>query len=61
MSKCEKCKHKGICKHEADMQKFEKEIKEKQQLLENKFFHADIRCENFLDDKPVMQFAPGIR
>ena len=43
------------------MQKFEKEIKEKQQLLENKFFHADIRCENFLDDKPVMQFAPGIR
>ena len=31
------------------------------ELFENKFFHADIRCENFLDDKLGMQFAQGVR
>lgn len=47
MSKCEKCKHKGICKHEENMQKFEKEIREKERLLEYKYFHTEVNCEYF--------------
>lgn len=45
--KCDNCMHKEICKHLENMKKFESEIREKERLLENKTFHAEIRCENF--------------
>lgn len=49
--KCDKCKHKGICKHEDNMKKYDSEIKEKSKLLEYEIFHAEIRCEHFYDGK----------
>lgn len=61
MAKCDKCKHKGICKHEENMKKYEAEIREKSKLLENQTFHADIRCDNYLDDKVALSFPPGCR
>lgn len=60
MSKCEKCKHKGICKHEENMQKFQKEITEKKKLMEYQTFRVEINCENYLDDKTLV-FPQGTR
>lgn len=51
MAKCDKCRHEGICKHEENMKKYETEIREKSKLMEFKTFHADIRCENFLENE----------
>ncbi len=45
--KCDNCIHEDICKHHKNMEKFESEIREKERLLENKTFHADIRCDNY--------------
>lgn len=45
--KCVNCIHENICIHRVNMKKFEREIREKEGLLENKCFHADIRCDNF--------------
>ena len=45
MAKCEKCLHDKVCKNKENMLAFEKEIREKEKLLENKLFHVDIRCE----------------
>lgn len=46
--KCDNCQHKNVCKNVKDMEKFEAEIRQLSNLLENKTFHADIRCDNFL-------------
>ena len=40
---------------------FEKEIREKEKLLENKLFHVDIRCECYQDGKTSMYYPPGVR
>ena len=57
--KCDKCRHKGICKYEDNMKKFDEEIKEKSKLLEYQTFQADIRCEHFTDGK--INFPAGVR
>lgn len=56
MAKCDKCKHSGICKNEENMKKYEAEIREKSKLLEYQTFHADIRCDNYFDDKHTLNF-----
>lgn len=61
MAKCDKCKHKGICKHEENMKKYEAEIREKSKLLENQTFHADIRCDNYFNDKLELMPTGGYR
>jgi hypothetical protein len=45
--KCDNCRHKGICKYEDNMKKFDSEIRDKQKLLENNNFRVDIGCKNF--------------
>ena len=45
--KCDTCMHEIICMNRSNMKKFEGEIREKEKLLENQTFHADIRCDNF--------------
>lgn len=49
--KCDNCKHKGICKYEDNMKKFDAEIKEKSKLLEYELFHVNITCEHFYDGR----------
>lgn len=44
---CDTCLHKGICKNEDNMKKFESDIREKQKLLEYQSFEAKIRCLNY--------------
>lgn len=61
MAKCDKCKHQGICKHEENMKKYEAEIREKSKLMEYQTFHADIRCDNYFDDKHTLNFPQGCR
>lgn len=61
MAKCEKCLHDKVCKNKENMLAFEKEIREKEKLLENKLFHVDIRCECYQDGKTSMYYPPGVR
>lgn len=49
MIKCDKCQHKGVCKYEENMNKFEKEIREKQKLLEYQMFGCEINCKHFIE------------
>lgn len=49
--KCDRCKHKGICKYEDNMKKYDSEIKEKSKLLEYGIFHAEIICEHFYEGR----------
>lgn len=44
---CNNCIHEDICIWHGHMEKFESEIRDKERLLENKCFHAEIRCDNF--------------
>lgn len=46
--KCNNCQHENVCKNVKSMEKFDGEIREMTRLLENKNFHADIRCDDFL-------------
>lgn len=45
--KCDNCIHGDICIWHGHMEKFESEIRDKEKLMENKPFHADIRCDNY--------------
>jgi hypothetical protein len=46
--KCNNCQHENVCKNVKSMEKFDSEIRQMTKLLENKTFHADIRCDDFL-------------
>lgn len=46
--KCDNCQHKNVCKNVKSMEKFDAEIKQITNLLENKTFHAEIRCDDYL-------------
>ena len=43
------------------MKKYENEIREKSKLMEHQTFHADIRCDNYMDGKATLSFPPGCR
>lgn len=58
--KCEKCKHKGICKYEENMQIFEQEIWEKQKAPGNLYFCVEIKCVHFVDEN-TLNFPSGVR
>ena len=45
--KCDTCIHEEICMWHGRMETFEREIRDKEKLMENKHFHADIRCDNY--------------
>lgn len=45
--KCNNCIHEDICIWHGHMKRFEREIRDKENLMENKPFHADIRCDNY--------------
>lgn len=51
MSKCERCVHKNICKHEKEMKKFEAEIVEKTKLIEYAEFTAKVECKHYCEEK----------
>lgn len=44
--KCDDCMHKGICKLEEDMNKFESEIIEKVNSVGNEFF-VEVKCKHY--------------
>ena len=46
--KCDNCQHKNVCKNAKNMEKFEKEIRQLTNLLENKTFGVEIRCDDYL-------------
>ena len=55
MGNCSKCKHKGVCKYESDMQKFQEEIADKNRILEYQNFKTTIQCNFFSDESmPIL-------
>ena len=55
MAKCDKCQHKGICKHEENMKKYEAEVREKSKLMEYQMFGCEIRCNHFSEEKLALR------
>lgn len=60
MGKCERCKHKSVCKHTTDMEKLQKELADKNKLMEYSAFKIEIQCKNYFDGNTPM-FPQGVR
>ena len=53
--RCEKCKHKDVCKHENDMIKFTELINSTiKSTPEYQKFHVDIKCRCYLSEADVL-------
>lgn len=53
--KCDSCVHKGICRFEDDMKKFDSEIRDKTKLIEYKSFRVEIGCHHFDKAEPIIR------
>jgi len=57
MNKCEKCKHKSVCKHIDDMERLQQELADKNKLVEYSTFKIEIQCKNYFDEHTPVIFT----